>query len=744
MDTTILPLVDAGVRDVAVAARMLAERLPVRLRALGELAYNYRWSWTSGGPELFEQIDPRRWELCGANPVRMLQEVSPYALEQLADDEAFVERLNVTYCELQRDLARPYRKCAVSPERPVAFFCAEYAVHQSLPVYAGGLGVLAGDILKAASDLALPMVAVGLMYRHGYFRQRIDQYGYQHEYWVETDAVRAPAAVVSDRDGSPLTVAVPIAGRQVGCQVWRVNVGRVGLLLLDTDIPGNDPAQRFITSRLYVGDPQVRLAQYAVLGVGGVRVLRALEIDPAVVHLNEGHAAFASVELVRSELLGGAESLAQALAGARRRTVFTTHTPVPAGNDVYPAGQVKDLLGAAVAELGIELDELIGRGRTDPEDHSEPFGVTQFALRSSRSANGVAARHGEVARQMWSRLWPGRPVGQVPIGAVTNGVHIPSWLGQPMRALLDRYLGAEWVERALDPATWDAVQRIPDADLWAARCRQREQLVDLVRTRSVLERLARGHGAERAHAAAQTFSPEVLSVGFARRVATYKRLELLMADVEQMVALLDAAARPVQLVIAGKAHPRDEEGKRLVCRLFDHGNRPELARRVVFLEDYDMRLGALLTAGCDVWVNLPRPPLEASGTSGMKSAINGGLQLSVLDGWWPEAYDRAIGWAIDGAVDADHGAQDARHASEFYRLLGEQVVPLYYSRERGLPVRWLQMIRESLMRCGPAFGAGRMVSDYASLIYTDRTQLDSARSSGGTHPRSNAQTSAAD
>jgi starch phosphorylase len=468
----------------------------------------------------------------------------------------------------------------------------------------------------------------------------------------------------------------------------------------------------------------VRLAQYAVLGIGGVRALRALEIEPAVVHLNEGHAALASLELVRSELLDGALGMAEALAGARRRTVFTTHTPVPAGNDVYPAHEVEELLGAATVEIGIELDELIRRGRTDPEDRGEPFGVTQFALRSSRSANGVAARHGEVARQMWSRLWPGRPLDQIPIGAVTNGVHIPSWLGQPMRALLDQQLGADWSERAVDPAVWEAVRGIADADLWAARCRQREQLIELVRVRSVTERLARGRRAELADAAAHTFSPEVLTVGFARRLATYKRLDLLMADVDRMVALLDAVERPVQLVIAGKAHPKDEEGKRLVCRLFDYSDRPEFARRVVFLEDYDMRLGAMLTAGCDVWVNLPRPPLEASGTSGMKSAINGGLQLSVLDGWWPEAYDSTIGWAIEGAVDADHSAQDARHAHEFYRLLGEQVAPLFYARGGGLPVGWLQMIRQSLIRCGPGFGAGRMVSDYANFIYPYDPALD--------------------
>ena len=721
MSTTILRPLDAGVKDVAASARTLAERLPTPLQPLAELAYNYRWSWTPGGPELFEQIDSQRWMLCSTNPVRLLQEVSPATLECLAEDDSFLERLSALSDEVQEDLSRPYREGA-SPEHPAAFFCAEYAVHQSLPVYSGGLGVLAGDILKAASDLALPMVAVGLMYRHGYFRQRIDQGGYQHEYWVDTDPARVPAAGMLAKDGSPLRVAVPVCGRQVQCQVWRVNVGRVGLLLLDTDIPDNDPPDRFITSRLYVGDPQVRLAQYAVLGIGGVRVLRELGIDPAVVHLNEGHAAFASLELAHGELLNGAESLDEAFAGARHKTVFTTHTPVPAGNDTYPAQQVKDMLAAAGAQLGVDLDELIRRGRTSPDDEREPFGVTQFALRSSRSANGVAARHGEVARQMWNCIWPGRPVQEVPITSVTNGVHIPTWMGRPMRLLLDRHLGPGWIPQAIDPSTWQAVQDIPDERLWAARCKQRQALIDLVRTRSIIERLARGEASEFARAAAQTFSPEVLTVGFARRVATYKRLDLLMADIDRMLAVLECVERPVQLIIAGKAHPKDEDGKRLVCRLFENRYRPEFARRVVFLDDYDIRLGALLTSGCDVWVNLPRPPLEASGTSGMKSAINGGLQLSVLDGWWPEAYDTTNGWAIDGTVEADHGAQDARHASEFYRLLGEEVAPIYYSREDGLPIRWLQMIRRSLMTCGPGFGAGRMVSNYANHIYPDSAE----------------------
>lgn len=724
MSSSVCVPLDAGVGDVATAAASLAARLPAALRALGDLAYNYRWSWTPGGPQLFETIEPRRWELTGGNPVRLLQEVSPGRLEHLAADRCFVRRLNGVCEEVRRDLARPWRDGTVSAEHPAAFLCAEYAVHQSLPVYSGGLGVLAGDILKAASDLRIPMIAVGLMYRHGYFRQRIADNGYQHEYWVETDPDRLPAARVLGSDGSPLAVSIPIADRPVTVHVWRVNVGRVGLLLLDSDVAGNDPAQRFITSRLYVGDPSVRLAQYALLGIGGVRVLRALEIEPAVVHLNEGHAAFASLEMVNSELRAGAGSSAVAFEAARRKTVFTTHTPVSAGNDTYPAAQVKQIFAAAAGEVGVDVDELIHRGRTNPRDEHEPFGVTQYALRSCRSANGVAARHGEVARQMWRGLWPDRAPDEVPIGAVTNGVHIPSWLGAPMRAVLDRHLGAGWLERVCDPATWEPVQNIPDEELWGARCLQREQLIELVRERSVTERLARGQAVEIARAAADGFSPDVLTVGFARRVATYKRLDLLVADVERMINLLNSQSRPLQLVIAGKAHPKDEAGKRMVCRLFENRDRPELARRVVFLEDYDLRLGALLTAGCDLWVNLPRPPLEASGTSGMKSAINGGLQLSVLDGWWPEAYDTSIGWAIDGDPDADHGAQDARHADQLYSLLDHHVAPVYYARENGLPVPWLQMVRRSLIRCGPRFSARRMVSEYVDLMYSDHDATD--------------------
>ncbi len=707
---------NAGSADIAAAADALRSRLPAPLGALAPMAYNYRWSWTSGAPDLLASIDPRRWEACDGNPVRLLQEVHPDTLERLAGDQPFLERLATLERRLADALQAPLNEGAVTAERPAAFFCAEYGIHGSLPVYSGGLGVLAGDILKEASDLGLPLVAVGLMYREGYFRQRIDASGWQHEYWVGTDPDRVPAALVTGDDGRPVTVTVPIGDRLVVAQVWRVDVGRVPLLLLDADRPENDVADRWITSRLYVGDPEVRLSQYALLGIGGVRVLQALGIDPGVVHLNEGHASLACLELARAAMAEGA-SQEDAFEAVRRRTVFTTHTPVPAGNDTYAAGQIADVLSGMATELGVDPEALVRRGRTHPDEAAEPFGVTQFALRSSRRANGVSARHGEVAREMWHDLWPDRAVADVPITHVTNGVHVPTWIGGPVEELLDRHLGAGWVERTADPATWEAVAGIPGDELWAARCAQRGALIELARECSTVERLARGDTAEYVRAA-QALDPDVLTIGFARRVATYKRLDLMLRDVDRALALLADTQRPVQLILAGKAHPRDDDGKRLVQRLFGMKAHAEVGRRVTYLDDYDHTLASAMVRGCDVWVNVPRPPLEASGTSGMKSAVNGGLQLGVLDGWWPEAYDGTNGWAIGGEVDHDHGAQDWRHAEELYRLLSDAVLPTFYDRDDGgLPQAWLAMVRSSLRTIGPRFSAGRMVRDYAERIY---------------------------
>ncbi len=707
----------AGRADLERAARALARALPAPLAVLARLAFNYRWSWLPDGPALFESVDPARWALCGHSPVRLLQEAPAESLARAAADETLLAAATAAEDSVIADLARPAAAGTPPCERPGAFFCAEYGVHQSLPIYSGGLGALAGDFVKQASDDAMPLVAVGLLYRQGYFRQRLDASGWQHEYWIPTDPDRLPAALVRGADGEPVTINVPIAGLDVVAQVWRVDVGRVPLFLLDAERPENRPESRWITSRLYISDPEIRLAQYALLGVGGVRLLRALGFDPSVVHLNEGHAAFAALELIGPAVRRGSD-LEAALAAGRERTVFTTHTPVPAGNDTYPVETVHHVLGGLFAELGIDGDAVAALGRSHPDQPAEPFGVTQFALRTSRIANAVSRRHGEVARAMWQHLWPELPDEQIPIRHVTNGVHVTSWLGAPVGRLLDRHLGPDWAARAADPETWAPVAAIPAAELWAARREQRAKLVDYIRERSPSDRLGRGDTTGYAAAAAQGFDPDALTIGFARRLATYKRLRLLIEDPENL-RLLDGD-RPLQVIIAGKAHPRDDDAKRLLQSLFALKENPLVGRRVVFLDDYDLDSAARLVRGCDVWVNLPRPPLEASGTSGMKSVVNGGLHLSVLDGWWAEAYDPSTGngWALSGDVDADERAQDARHGAELHHVLAEEIVPLFAERdEHGLPVRWLDRVRESMRGLGPAFSAARMTADYRSGIY---------------------------
>jgi glycogen phosphorylase len=708
-----------GREDIRRAAEELAERIPSRLAPLARLAYNYRWSWLPGGPELFAAIDHERFELCLQNPVRLLQEASTRALRRAADDDTLVAHATALEAQVIQDLERPPAE-GIDSSRPVGFLCAEYGVHVSLPVYSGGLGALAGDLLKEASDQARPMVAVGLLYRKGYFRQRIDAGGWQHEYWIDTDPDRLPAARVSAADGSPLTIEVPIYGTSVLAYVWRVEVGRVPLFLLDTDISRNGPMERWITGRLYESDPTTRLAQYVLLGVGGMRALRALGIEPGVIHLNEGHAALAPLAFTASSDREGSEvpeGAPRSLEEARQRTVFTTHTPVPAGNDSYPIDHMRAALQGLSEDLPVPEAEVLALGQTHPGDDHEPFGVTQAALRLSASAGGVSRRHGEVSRSMWSPLWPERPVDEVPIRHVTNGVHVPTWIGPAMRELLDRYLGPEWTARASEPETWARIDQIPARELWQVRERQRGDMVEFIRRRSTQDRLLRGDVRAYVDAAAHGFDTGVLTIGFARRVATYKRLELLTRDPELTLALL-GGERPVQVVLAGKAHPRDEEAKHSLRNLFGLKAAEVVGRRVVYLDDYDLATGAMLVRGCDVWLNLPRPPLEASGTSGMKSVFNGGLQLSVLDGWWAEGYDGANGWSLPGDTSEDPAAQDERDAEVLHRVLGDEVVPSFYERDAdGIPTAWIERMRASLRSLGPRFCATRMLEEYAEGPY---------------------------
>ena len=705
-----------GRRDIERAVAELARRLPGALQPLARLAFNYRWCWTRGGAAVFRDIDPVRWERSQANPCAMIELVPPHRLEQLAGDRDYVARVASLAAQVEADRQRPAAAVGIAADRPVAYFCSEFGVHGSLPIYGGGLGVLAGDLLKAASDLAIPLVGVGLFYREGYFHQRLDLAGWQHEYWTASDFERLPAVLVTGPDAQPLSVEIVMRGRAVHIQIWRIDVGRVALYLLDTDRADNHPIDRWITDRLYIGDRHTRLAQYGVLGVGGVRALAALGIEPCVVHMNEGHAALASFERLRL-LLAAGHPREEALAIVRQATVFTTHTPVAAGNEWYPPDEVEAVLGQLREGLDAQRPFFYGLSRLNLEDERDVVAITPLALRTSRAAIGVSRRHGEVARAMWQKLWPGRAVHEVPIGHVTNGVHTTTWMAEPMQALLDRHLGPEWPLRLADLALWERIASIPDAELWAVRGILRQELVEYARAQSIRIRLARGESPEYVEAAAHAFDPEVLTIGFARRVATYKRLHLLTRRLERGLRLLADDARPIQVVIAGKAHPQDEEAKQALRAVLEMRGGPHVSSRMTFLEDYDMHMAARLVAGVDLWVNLPRPPLEASGTSGMKVLLNGGLNLSVLDGWWPEGYDGETGWAI-ASPDADAATQDDHDATVLYDLLEQEVVPLFYARDQaGLPQGWIRRIKASMQRLIPRFSAERMMREYVTALY---------------------------
>jgi len=707
-----------GTRDLHRAVDRLARRMPEPLEDLAWISYNYLWSWTPGGPELFTSIDDHRFKLAGENPVRFLLNLPERDLLRVATDEQYLERLRVVAQRMEADLARPTTR--VLSSGPVAFLCAEFAVHQSLPVYSGGLGVLAGDYLKETSDQALDVVGVGLLYRRGYLHQRMDLSGWQHEYWVEANTGQLPIVRVRGADGLPIKVKVPVWDSELSAQVWRVNVGRTTLYLLDTEIKENTPLERWVTARLYEGSHDIRLAQYALLGIGGVRALDAMGVRPGLFHMNEGHPALASLEVASqtaAELTGERPELKKLLDVSRDRFAFTTHTPVPAGNETYSSDEFFRVLGHSIDEMGIDRGELAALTRIDESSDSEPMGFSPLAIKCSRSTNGVSRRHGEVARGMWNQLFPEKPESEVPISYVTNGVHLPTWMAPTMRELLSRFLGHDWERHAHDPSMWNHVDEISDIDLWDARCKMRLQLIEMVRSRVVVDRLARGEDVDHAISGLDAFDPTNLTLGFARRLATYKRLDLLFHDVNRLRNIVDAE-HGAQFLIAGKAHPLDNEAKNVAKNMFSVKRTLNLPNRVIFLEDYDMRVAPSLVAGCDVWLNLPRPPMEASGTSGMKAAMNGGLNLSVLDGWWSEGYNGQNGWAIDGTTLDDPRAQDERDANALYDLLENEVKPMFFARDsNGIPVVWLSRIRASLRSLAPMYSSARMVEDYTQRIY---------------------------
>ena len=677
------------------------------LKPLEALAWNYWWSWAPDGAALFRDLDPELWEECEHNPRKLLAKLSAYRLAEVASDPVYLERVDRIGRSFDAYMAsKAGGDSSITPEHPVAYFCAEFGVHNSLPLYSGGLGILAGDHLKSASDLNLPLVAVGLLYRYGYFRQRLRNDGWQEEHYGETHPNDLPLTLVNDANGQPLRIEVAIRDRNVLAQVWRAAVGRVTLYLLDTNIPENVETDRWVTGHLYGGDRETRIVQEMLLGIGGIRLLRKLGVEPHVFHLNEGHSAFLTLELAREVIQSERRSWAEAVDIVRRQCVFTTHTPVAAGNDEFDTALVTRVFGASYPrELGLKDEEFLGLGRIDPNNKTERYGLTPLAIRMCRSTNGVSRKHGEVSRALWQKLYQDKSVGDVPITHVTNGVHVPTWTSPLLRWVLEKYMGQEWEAKLVDQNAWnDAVAKISDDDLWFVHSRLKEKLIAFIQ--------------HRAPQTTVTLDPAALTIGFARRVAGYKRWAMLLTDRQRLLRLMNNEERPVQFIFAGKAHPQDEESKKVLQQLAQWKHEPAVSARAVFLEDYDQEIARQLVQSVDVWLNVPRRPLEASGTSGQKVGINGGLNLSILDGWWLEGYDGTNGFAIGNGAEGGETAQiDAADAESLYRVLEQEVVPLYYNRDQGLPRRWIAMMKRAISTLAPQFNSNRMVAEYARRIY---------------------------
>ncbi len=702
-------------------------QLPPRLKALHKLAYNLWISWNHEATALFRRIDSDLWEAVEHSPVKLLGAIDQARLEQLLNDDGFLAHMDRVEEEFEAYLAAPswYQEtCKAAQNLVIAYFSAEFGLHESVPVYSGGLGVLSGDHLKSASDLGLPLVGVGLMYREGYFRQYLSADGWQRERYPENDFFHLPLFAETDANGDPVVISVPLPGREVFARIWRLQVGRVPLYLLDTNISRNTPEDRTITARLYGGDHDMRIRQEMILGIGGVRALRALGKEPTVCHMNEGHSAFCGLERIRELIEYFGCDFDTAREAVRAGTVFTTHTPVPAGNDVFAPQLVEHYFAPLLPQLGLTLEQFLGLGRIKPTDAAEPFGMTVLALRLSNFANGVSQLHGVVSRKMWRNLWPSLPDPEIPITSITNGIHTTSWVSPDLSQLFDRYLGNHWSGRPDEATIWKRIDSIPDAELWRTHERRRERLVAFARSRMKKQLAARNALPTELALADEILDPDALTIGFARRFATYKRGSLVFRDLNRLAQIVNNAERPVQFIFSGKAHPRDHGGKELIAEIIQFTRRPELRRRLVFLEDYDMNVARYLVQGVDVWLNNPRRPLEASGTSGMKAAVNGVLNLSILDGWWCEGYAGDNGWAIGAGEEySDLAYQDEVESRLLYDLLEQEIVPLFYQRGNdGLPRGWLKRMKRSIASLAPIYNTGRMVGEYTTLAYLPSAQ----------------------
>jgi starch phosphorylase len=708
------------------------------LERLRELASNLWWTWNHEAIELFRRLDRDLWETSGHNPVLMLGTIRQERLMQVAEDDGFLAHCDRVYREFDRYLKSKstwYQKTygkgddGLAPGdswHRIAYFSAEFGLTESLGIYAGGLGILAGDHLKSASELGIPLIGVGLLYQQGYFRQYLNPDGWQQELYPDNDFYNLPLALERQLSGAPLLVEVEYPGRTVKAQVWRAHVGRIPLYLLDANIEENQPADRDITDQLYGGDNDMRIRQEILLGIGGIRALEALDLRPSVCHMNEGHSAFLALERIRLLMAEQGLSFSEASEAAAAGHVFTTHTPVPAGIDWFAPDLVDRYFGQYYPQLGISRNEFLGLGRKNPADTNGYFCMAILAMRLANRINGVSQLHAQVSRKMWQEVWPQVPTEEIPILGITNGIHPRSWISHDMADLYDRYLGPRWIERPADLSIWQRVMRIPDEELWRTHERRRERLVAFARRRLRAQLEQRGSRPSEIRLAEEVLDPEALTIGFARRFATYKRATLLFHDVERLARIVGDRDRPVQLIFAGKAHPRDNPGKELIRQIIHHARRAEFRNRIVFIEDYDMVVARYLLQGVDVWLNTPRRPHEASGTSGMKATANGALNLSVLDGWWDEAYTPETGWAIgrgEEYADDQVGYQDGVEANAIYDLLEKEIVSLFYDRGRdGLPRGWLAKMKAAMRDHAGVFNTNRMVRDYTELCYLPSAQ----------------------
>ena len=703
----------------------LRRSLPSNLISLDLISQNFAWSWLPGGTDLFRDIDPRLWMECEQNPRGFLERVDEFSLRERASDADYLERLRDFKRRLDEYLvAAPLAIDRITSENPVAYFCAEFGIHNSLPIYSGGLGILAGDHLKSASDMNSPLIAVGLLYRYGYFRQRIGHDGGQQERYLDSFDSQLALAPVIDASGERVRIMVHIRGREVFAQAWLARVGRIALYLLDTHVPENTEfSDRMITGHLYGGSTETRIVQEKILGIGGVRLLRKLDIAPSVFHLNEGHSAFLLLELGNEYLIENPDATWEdAAAAVREQCVFTTHTPVAAGNDAFSPDELAGCFDADFIEgLKLTSDQFFDLGRVNPDDDNEWFGMTPLALRLTRSANGVSAKHGDVSRELWVKMYPeGTHVDDVPITSVTNGVHAPTWVAPSFQALYQNTIGGDWQEHLKNAESWrEAVDNISDNDIWRTHRSLKQLLVSFIRRRTRVKEEGL-HATINEHLDTHSLmSADALTIGFARRVAAYKRWNLIMADLGRLLRMVDDPDRPVQFVFAGKAHPQDLNAKQMLKELMSINHDSAWQQRAVFIEDYDQAVARYLVRGVDVWLNVPRRPMEASGTSGMKAAMNGALNCSVLDGWWIEGYNGENGFAIgDLSEDPNEEISDAADAESLYSVLETQVVPAYYERDTsGLPHRWIAMMKNSIATLTPQFSTDRMVAEYFDRIY---------------------------